>query len=119
MSYEYIYMLKPVKEVSPGWWKLRWKPIKHRGYDNKEGTWNFYVSKLYKWHRSIGFTIRSSGEHNGWGRSYDAIGVEIALWFFRIDFWVKYNIIVCKDGPQDVAEEDKKPIEVPKKDNDE
>ena len=27
-SYDFIYQLKPKYECEPGWWKLRWRPIR-------------------------------------------------------------------------------------------
>lgn len=88
-----IYEMKPVKEVEPGWWKLRWKPI-------RLGTWHFYA---FTWEKSLGILAYWGGAHNGWHRSYDRFDLRIGLGFRTYNFWIKWNYIVHKDGPSDVA----------------
>ena len=89
MSYDFIYMLKPIKEVEPGWWKLKWKPIfKH--------TWSIYTSgyriKWFDW----AFQMRVSGAHNGWNRSYDRFDIHIEVLGYDVCFWIRcFNFYVC------------------------
>ena len=109
MGYEYVYALTPVREVEPNWWKLRWRPIRHRGID-REGTWSIHTSRRYRNYRPIGLRISKSGAHNGWGRSWDSWEIEISLWWVTVTAWVKYNIIVHKDGPLDVSDEKRRPL---------
>jgi len=117
MSYSWIYKLKPVKEVEPGWWKLRWRPVKNT-IKNDGGTWNVYFETgvcggPWRWWGMLGIQMWKNGAHNGWHRSYDRFDVRIGLLFLVINFWVKWNIIVHKDGPSDVAPEKRRPLEVP------
>ncbi len=113
MSYEYIYKLKPVEEIEPGWYKLRWRPIKHKGFNNT-GTWNLYMYRTFMSFRKnmFRFSCYDSGAHNGWGRSYDGFVVEVTLIWFVIGFWIRWNIKCMAEGPQDIAEEDKKPLDL-------
>lgn len=101
-----IYALKPVKEVEPGWWKLRWRPLWKK-------TFSLYS---LSWERGLGFLLhwgRSNGAHNGWNRSWDAVDFRLLTPFGAWNGWIKYNYIVHKDGPSDVPDADKAPLEIP------
>lgn len=102
-AYDVIYMLKPIKETEPGWWKLKWKPIFKQ-------TYSIYFSSHYN---SWGFGIDAyeAGAHNGWNRSYDNFIFRIRFWNYSINFWVKWNFIVHEDGPSDMNE--KRPLTIP------
>ena len=107
MEYEFIYKLKPIKEVEPGWWKLRWKPIKN-------GTYNIFITKemISYSHHFIGIRFYEVNAHNGWHRSWDGRAFEIGLLFFTIHMWIIWNIVVHEDGPSDVRE--RKPLNLTK-----
>jgi hypothetical protein len=78
-----IDKLKPIKEIEPNWFKLKWKPIKN-------GTYNFYILKYPD--NKIRFRIYT--EHvNGWGRSWDGFVIELFILGYFISFWVHYNYI--------------------------
>jgi len=106
MEYDFIYKLKPLyedlKRGGEGWWKLQWKPIKN-------GTYNLYVhSTMKSWScRMLGIRYYETGVHNGWHRSWDGFTVEIGFWFFTVNFWIIWNIVVHEDGPSDVSERKK------------
>lgn len=100
MSLGWIYKLKPIRQIEPHWYHLRWKPIKN-------GTWNAYFSKTFDGFRCLSFTCSMDGVHNGWGRGWDDWGCTVNLWWIRFDFWIRWNIHVMDKGPQDVADEDK------------
>lgn len=104
-----IYEMKPLyedlKRGGKDWYKLKWKPIKN-------GTYNLWIEKtLRSWKVNLlGIRYYKSNAHNGWGRSWDGFAVEIGFIFFTIHFWIHYNYCVHKDGPQDVANENKRPL---------
>ncbi len=56
-----IVDLKPVREVEPGWYKLRWVPIKHH-WPN-QGTWNFV------WYYNTAFQLEPGVYFQDGGRS--------------------------------------------------
>lgn len=104
-GYDFIYKMsvgKPV-EGDLNWYRLKWKPI-------KMGTYNFYITNSMGRLRShlIGVRIYEVGAHNGWGRSWDGLNIIIGFFFFDINFWIRWNIEVHKDGPSDVS--DRKPL---------
>jgi hypothetical protein len=100
MSYDWIYKLPIGKEVEPGWYKLKWRPI-------RRGTWNMWINtnKVYRWNWNfaMGLDIWRGGAHNGWGRSYDRLDVILHCGYWNINSWIHWNVIVHKDGPQDGA----------------
>lgn len=101
MAYEAIYKMKPLYEDrrrgGVGWYKLQWRPIWRE-------TFSIYCSKCWRGYRQIGFEIGELGSaHNGWGRYYDRLNIDVFLWLFSIHFWVHYNFIVHRDGPLDVS----------------
>lgn len=108
---EYVFhKLTPVKEVEPGWFKLKWKPIKN-------GTYNLYLTDT-AWKRkgfrywklkSLGVRFFEHGMHNGWGRAADGFHIEIGLFFCVINFWILYNIVCMREGASDVSE--RKPLD--------
>ena len=104
-GYEWIYKLRPVREVEPGWWKLRWRPLKN-------GTWNLYTTKGYPEYRPVGVMIEKGGAYNGWGRRWSQANLRIGLWLLEINLWIRWGITVMEEGPQDVAEEDKRPLSI-------
>jgi hypothetical protein len=95
--YDFIYKLKPayedIKDGGVGWYKLEWKPI-------KMGTWNFYI---FSGHKLWSFDIWESNAHNGWNRYWDGLHIRLGLYFIEINFWVRWNICVHKDGPADAS----------------
>ena len=108
-GYEWVYKLKPIKEVEPGWWKLRWRPI-------KGGTWNAYSIKHFtRRYWQTGLLITRDGVRNGWGRFWESMEIIMALGFIKIHAWIRWNIVVQEHGPDDVAEKDKRPLDVPTK----
>jgi len=107
MGYEWIYKL-PVNRIAKGekdWYKLKWRPIKN-------GTYNLYITDTHHSWRTklIGVRFSDASAHNGWGRSWDGIGFEFGFYFLILNFWIRWNIIVHKDGAMDVAEEDKRSL---------
>lgn len=111
MGYEWIYKLKPIRETEGGWWKLKWKPI-------KMGTYNIYITSCSKsWHsKMIGIRFYETNAHNGWHRYWDGLVLEIGFCFFIINFWIRWNIIVHKDGPSDITPT--KPLNIKQENND-
>lgn len=108
---DYIYQLTPMYEDlkygGKGWYRLKWKPIKNR-------TYNLYISPSWSsWStKMLGIRFYDSSAHNGWGRSWDGFAIEIGLIFFVINFWIHYKFCVMECGPLDVAEEDKRPLDI-------
>lgn len=92
MSYEYLYKLRPVREIEPNWYKLAWQPI--RG-----GTWNLYTNRL--WYHSIGVHAYLGGDFNGWGRYCRRLDIKFSLISIEVNFWLVWDIRVHKDGPFD------------------
>lgn len=100
-GYDAIYKMKPLYEDrrrgGEGWYKLQWRPI-------WKGTFNLYWTKCWRGYRTLGVQIsEAGGAHNGWGRSYDRLNVELFLYFLSIHFWAHFNFIVHKDGPSDIT----------------
>lgn len=122
--YDAIYEMKVGKEIEKGWYKLKWQPI-------WRGTYSFYISTPWWssygsfWHNlgtwfkntSFGFGIWGyrSDATNGWGRSYKHGHIYIRLICITINFWIAWRFHVMGIGPQDVAEKDKKPLDLSKK----
>lgn len=112
MSYDWLYKLEVGKEIEPGWYKLKWRPIKNSAAGDG-GTWNLWFERQKVerflssgwWGAStfLGFKIYKGGAHNGWGRSWERLDIEIGLLLFTINFWIKWNIHCHKDGPSDTA----------------
>ena len=107
MSYDDIYALKPVREVEPNWWKLRWRPLWRK-------TFSIYALRLWS-HKSIGASVWWEHISNGWGRSYRRIDFRLCLIWWDVNAWIKWDYRVHKDGPFDVAEKDRRPLDIPTK----
>jgi len=85
--------LKPVREVEPGWWKLRWRPIKHR--DGCNGNWNFFSRKVYFEGRG-GFGIGLNVEYHPWwnyGSSYKCLSIAWQFGSRMYEFWIKWDYV--------------------------
>jgi hypothetical protein len=96
MTYEFIKSLKVEKERAQDWYKLKWRPIKTT--DSKDGTWNMWVAKYTP---LLGLRWYANNADNGWGRRWNEVHVEIGFGFFTICGWIRWNIVVHKDGPMD------------------
>ena len=111
MSYGFIYALPIESEVEPGFFKLKWRPIKHTR--ETDGTWNIYCERYPCSFRKWGFESWDHGTHGyGHHRSWDGIAYRLCLWWFAIQFWVRWNVIVHKDGPSDVADDQRRPLDL-------
>jgi len=99
MNYVF-HRLKPVKEFEPGWWKLKWRPIKN-------GTWNFHWYKILPSSKFCEFKllIDWNGCHNGWGRGYDGFSVEFIFIRWGFKFWLHYNHYCQEGAPLDTHDE--------------
>lgn len=104
-AYDVIYLLKPHYETEPNWWKLRWSPIWRH-------TFSFYRVGYTRWW-NWGIRSYRCDANNGWGRSYSHWFLDLELAGHSFMFWIRWNFIVHKDGPLDVAEENKRPLELP------
>lgn len=91
-----FHLLTPVKEIEPGWYKLKWRPIKN-------GTYNLFITDTRRsWNtKFLGVMYHNTSAHNGWGRDYDAFSITIGLIFFTITFWLHYNISCMAEGAKD------------------
>ena len=88
-----IHKLRPVKEIEPGYWKLRWRPIKHTGrFDGGDGTWNMYWSKAWSSHPA-GLTTYFALPADGcqYGRSSNTMTIRLGLWWGTVEFWVAWG----------------------------
>ena len=95
-AYDVIYLLKPIKEVEPGWWKLRWRPIWRH-------TFSIYTSKNFDWF-TWGFRCVRCDAQNGWNRSYNHFVFDMDFGKLGgLNFWIRWNFIVHQDGPGDVS----------------
>ncbi len=104
-GYDFIYKMSVGKAVESdlSWYRLKWRPI-------KRGTYNFYITNTLPnyMEKLIGVRIYNAGAHSGRGRSWDGLNVMFGFFFFVINFWIRWNIRVHKDGPMDT--EHKKPL---------
>lgn len=91
--------LEPIGECESGWQRLKWKAIRHRGFDNP-GTWNVFTSKRPKDYRQFKFQwdCHRVG-HYGYGLTRK--GFILDLYYFSIWCWVHYNLSCCDEGPVD------------------
>jgi hypothetical protein len=105
--YPEIYAMEPHREVEPGWWSLKWKPI-------RKGTFHFYC---FTWEKNLGLYIRFNRIQNGWGRSYKRLDFNLGLGFRTYNAWIKYDYLVHKDGPSDVPDQDRRPLNIPEEAN--
>jgi len=112
--YDFIYKLRPLyedlKNGGTDWYKLQWRPI-------KGGTWNLYIENTNRWGSNfylhlLGIRFYPSFARNGWGRWWRGFAVEIGLIWCIIHFWIRWDIKCMSTGPQDVAEEDKRPLDL-------
>ena len=110
-----LYVLKPYKRVkgesSDRWWHLKWRCIKRTEETGPNGgTWNFYWMGFYNY-KDFGFQI---GRHDfgNYGYSYKCLSVTLFLWWWNVDWWVKWNFICVEDGPCDQKE--RVPLDIPK-----
>ena len=89
--YRSFYELPIKKEVEPGWFSFKWRPI-------KGATYYWWFSKSYR--HSFGVLVDIStpkhrnGAHNGWGRSYDVFSFRSALFLWKFDFLVSTSVFV-------------------------
>lgn len=103
---EWLYKLTPVREVEPGWYKLRWRSIRN-------GTWNFHASRGWSHNWSVGVKITRDGAHNGWGRSWESLSIQISLGRLAVlEAWIHWRIVVMGKGPLDVAEDKRQPLDL-------
>lgn len=110
--YSFIYELpvlyEDLKVGGDGWYRLGWRPI-------WKGNFNIYLTnQLWKWSGSlkfVGFRWYDTGAHNGWNRSWDAKHMELGFFFFTLNIWLIYNVIVHKDGPSDGSK--RRPLTIP------
>jgi hypothetical protein len=103
MIYEDIYALTPIREVQPDWWKLAWRPLWRKTFSTYWSGWSRGVGIYAYWERT----------RNGWGRSYSRLDFVISTPFGRLNMWLKWNYVVHKDGPFDVAESERRPLSLP------
>ena len=97
----YLEPLGPTREDS-NWIRLRWRPIKHEGVGEgvREGTWNIYTGRLFSDWRKLGFDI-SLQRHGNYGYAHRCFTARIQLWWFDINFWIKWNFSCSRKGPND------------------
>lgn len=100
-SYFEIYEMTPVKEVEPGWWRLKWKPIDY-------GTYHFYS---WSWEKAFGLYVTRDDATNGWGRYYKRLDIRFGLGFRTFNFWIKWDYRVMAEGPLDITP--RKPLRIP------
>ena len=93
-----FHRLKPVREVAPGYWKLRWRPIKHQGWRNDQystdldGTYNIYTSKHYDYkYVGIQFSYSRQCGISQYGRRCRSFSITLQLWSRSVEFWVKWD----------------------------
>ena len=87
-----IHKLKPKKEIEPGYWKLKWKCIKHKGICEDEGTWNVYVQKCWQYHYlglMVDFALPADGSQ--YGRRHNSFNIRLGLWWCEVNFWVQWG----------------------------
>lgn len=103
---KWLYKLTPIRETEPGWYKLRWRPIRN-------GTWHFYKCKAWPRKWSLGIKIYRGGAHNGWGRAWEDLNIQICFGRLgMIEAWIVWNIRVMGEGPGDVAEAQRRPLDL-------
>lgn len=100
-SYDFIYQLKPKYECEPGWWKLRWRPI-------RRGTWNVWARTMGRRSFGLGFFWWETGAHNGWGRAWSGRELILRILWWEWSAWIRWNIRVMAEGPLD--DEQKRPL---------
>lgn len=89
--YDAIYLLKPVHQTEPGWWKLKWRPLWRQ-------TFSIYRSSM----PLLGLYWYRTDARNGWGRSYNHFTINFGLGFVSWSFWIRWNFVVHSDGPSDL-----------------
>jgi len=93
--YDFITKLPASHESEPGWWKLKWRPIKN-------GTWNMC---LFKGNTHIKrFMVYRMDWNNGWHRSWNGINLHIRLPGYDFMFWFRWDFLVHENGPSDWKE---------------
>lgn len=108
---EWLYKLKPLYKSEPGWWKLRWRPIKN-------GTWNVAPclhNPFREWtsrNWGFGIVLWRNDERNGWGRSWKDLNLLVHLGRMgTIDIWIHWDIHCMAEGPCDMK--DRRPLDIP------
>lgn len=102
--YDVLYMLEPVEEVSPGWWRLRWRPLWRY-------TYSAYVIKNLRGSWGLGARSYRGDADNGWGRYWKGVTVEVWLLRWTWHAWVRWKFIVMEEGPFDTKE--RRPLAIP------
>lgn len=120
MNYDWIYKLPIGKnhQENPYWYELGWRPIwfgTYYCYFTFNNLMKFFSSGWCKAHTFLGIRINKGGAHNGWGRSWEKLDIEIGLILLTLHFWLRWKIVVMVEGPQDVAKEDRKPLNISKR----
>ena len=90
-----IHSLRPVREVEPNRWKLRWRPIKHDLLTNDGGTWNLYQMRTYNKNRRLGIVAHIGLPEDGsqYGRHNNGLLLTVWFWFGGVEFWVKWGFV--------------------------
>ena len=110
-SYDVFYMLpiayEDTKRGGAGWYKLSWRPIWKQ-------TYSLYVNETWKsWHsHMLGFRWYRCDAHNGWGRSFNHLFIEMGLAAITITFWIRWNFMCMAEGPSDCKE--RRPLDLTK-----
>ena len=106
MSNRVFYMLRPIRENlkdgGPGWYNLRWRPIFRE-------TFSAYVTPFRSARLFLGLKAYRCDRSNGWNGYYKHFFVEVGFLFFDVTAWIKWDFMVHKDGPTDIA---KVPIDI-------
>lgn len=92
--YDWFALATPIRQVEPDWYLLKWEPV-------KGATYGLYLIRESR-HAPPLLRAYECGAHNGWGRGYEQAVIEVSLPFGRmLCFWIRWRIIVHKDGPMD------------------
>lgn len=82
---------KPAKDSGDQWYRFGWKPIRHLGPCDRQGTYHVSVDKA--WPDTVVFeTSARWGRDTSWrGISFHTWQVTIGLGWWHIVAWVRYN----------------------------
>ncbi len=94
--------MKPLKEIYPDWWTLKWKSVKGK-------TWNLYSSSngictRRTWMNNLNFGLWWDFSHfSNYGASHNRF--DIVFRFRRNDyhFWFKWNFTCHRNGRNDLG----------------